>query len=73
MKYGSPSLGERTLKCAVLFIIVKTGKQPKCPSRNVWIKMMCMCIYLSIYIWMDKDDVYMYLYMYVCDTHTSYI
>ena len=29
---------------AALFTIVKTWKQPKCPSTDEWIKMWCMCV-----------------------------
>ena len=44
---------------ATLFTIVKTQKQPKCPSTNEWIKkmlciynifFMCVCVYIYMYI-----------------------
>ena len=36
----------------VLFTIVKTLKQPKCPSKGEWIEnLRCICMYLYIYIY----------------------
>ena len=34
---------------AALFTIAKTGKQPKCPSIDEWIKKMCY-IYIMEYL-----------------------
>ena len=31
-----------------LFTIAKTGKQPKCPSMDIWIKNMC-CVILELF------------------------
>ena len=30
---------------AALYTIAKTWKQPKCPSTDKWIKMLCVCVY----------------------------
>ena len=47
---------------AVLFTIAKTWKQPRCPSKDEWIKKMWH-IYIHIYI-------YRYIYTYV-HTHNG--
>ena len=44
--------------CTSMFIvalstIVKTYKQPKCPSTDEWIKMWCVCVCIYIYIYMQ--------------------
>ena len=37
---------------AALLTIVKTWKQPKCPSTDEWIKMwVCVCVYTDIYVY----------------------
>ena len=41
---------------ATLFIIVKIGKQPKCPSIDEWIKKIWFICYIYI----------TYIYIYIC-------
>ena len=41
---------------AALFTIVKTWKQPTCPSTDEWINKMCViCINIYIYIYISID------------------
>ena len=53
---------------AALFTIVKTWKQPKCPSTEDWIKKMChIYIYeyvcVCVYVYMYYVCVYIYIYI----------
>ena len=45
-----------------LFTIAKTLKQPKCPSTDDWIKMLCVymcgCVCLCVYV-----HIYIYIYI----------
>lgn len=42
---------------AVLFIITKTWKQPKCLKMDKWIKKMCciVCVYKGLLFSLKKD------------------
>ena len=49
-----------------LFTIVKTCKQPKCPSTDKWIKKMCVCMYVYIYIQQQNIlSIYIQNYIYI--------
>ena len=41
---------------AALFTIARTWKQPKCPSRDEWIKKMCTYIYNGILLSHKRDE-----------------
>ena len=42
---------------AALFTIAKTQKQPKCPSREEWIKNMWYIYTMEFYSAMKKNDI----------------
>ena len=42
---------------AVLFIIAKTWKQPKCPSTDEWIKKMCYIYTMEYYLAIEKNEI----------------
>ena len=46
-----------------LFIIVKRGKKPKCPSRNKWIKLWYMYVYIYIHTHIYIHIPYMYIHI----------
>ena len=55
---------------AALLTIVKTWKQPKCPSTDEWIKMwVCVCVYTDIYVYI-YIHIHTHTYVYV-DKHSG--
>jgi hypothetical protein len=47
----------KCISIAALFIIVRTWKQPRCPSTEEWIKKMC-CIYtMECYLAIKNKDI----------------
>ena len=45
-----------TMFTAALFTIVKTWKQPKCPSTDEWIKKMCCIDTMEYYSAIKKNE-----------------
>ena len=46
-----------TVFAAVLFSIAKTWKQPKCPSRDEWIKKMLYICTMEYYSAIKKNEI----------------
>ena len=41
---------------AALFIIARTWKQPRCPSRDEWIKKLCFIYTVDYYLAIKKKN-----------------
>ena len=46
---------------AALFTIARTGKQPKCPSTDKWIKKMCHIYTMEYYSAIKRNEIELFV------------